>query len=514
MADAGMDDAFDAFDAGQSSSHMLADATAIIRLARMDTLEYARQRKAEAKALGISVAALDKEVQAHRRSMHVQTVAAAGKPWLAHCQFTQQGEVRGNLVNAFLPMRDDPRVSHLVRYDEMERLTILMQPIPGVQIDGNTNFEPRPIRDADFTAIQEWLQREGLETVGGTTTRQAVEARAREMSFHPVIEWLDTLEWDGQLRLSTWLTKYLGVALTPYTQAIGTYFLTSMIARVRRPGCKCDYALVLEGPQGARKSTACAILGGNYFSDSLPDIRGGKDVSQHLNGKWLIEVAEMSALDKAEAAALKAFITRRVERYRPSYGHAEVKEDRQCVFVGTTNKTAYLRDETGGRRFWPVTVGAIDTDALARDRAQLFAEADAWFQDGNAWWPDSTFEATYIAPEQSARYEQDAWEDKICTWLDTLHDFSTTIVWNEKAMKEPRCTVLMVACLALHMAPQDVGTSDQRRIGAALERLGWVQGPRKNDGRFYEPGPKAIDRAEVRKAERQAAAKKVTHDAQ
>ena len=184
----------------------------------------------------------------------------------------------------------------------------------------------------------------------------------------------------------------------------------------------------------------------------------------------------MSALGKSEAAALKAFITRSTERYRPSYGRKEVIQPRQCTFVGTTNKEAYLRDETGGRRFWPVKVGvtrSLDTDALQRDRDQLFAEAVQAYRRREQWWPDQKFELEHIAPQQEARYEADAWEDAIRTFL----------------VDKASVTLLQVAKEALFIETPKLGTAEQRRIANILERMGWTRGARTKTGiPFVRPG--------------------------
>lgn len=404
--------------------------------------------------------------------------AAGNDLWKQGWMLNDEGNPVSNLANALHALRQAPVMAGVLANDDMLRADMLTRPVPRAIIPAGA-AGVRPIVDTDVTALQEWLQREGLRSLAKDTTHQAVARVASERTYHPVRDYLNGLRWDGRPRLAGWLTYYLGAEQDgqEYLQEIGRLFLIAMVARVFKPGCKQDYMLVLDGDQGALKSTACAILAGEWFSDALPDVRsGGKDVAQHLNGKWLIEVAEMSALDKAEAAALKAFITRVTERYRPSFGRKEVIEHRQCVFIGTTNKPAYLRDETGGRRFWPVKVGSrIDVDALAADRDQLFAEAVHLFRQGARWWPDRDFEAQHIKPQQDARYEADAWEDAVMHYLKG----------------KAKVTVLEVAVHGLGFDKPKLGTADQRRIAAALERVGWVRGERTMAGRWYVPGQKA-----------------------
>jgi predicted P-loop ATPase len=382
--------------------------------------------------------------------------------WLANCI---KGEGKNPkplpiLANVLIALRNDPAVRDALAYDAMACAAMLMHEI-GHPLNGNL-LEPRPLMDQDFTDFQEWMQGAGLKRIAHEVVRHAVEAHARRNTYHPILNYLESLRWDGAPRLNVWLTTKLGADLNPYTQAVGQMFLISMVARIFEPGCKADHMLVLEGPQGELKSSACAELAGGWFSDHLPDITH-KDALQHLRGKWLIEIAEMHAFNKAETSLLKSFISRRIERYRPSHGRLEVHEPRQCVFIGTTNKDTYLRHETGGRRFWPVKTGRIDLDGLAWDRDQLFAEAVTLYRAGVQWWPDKAFEREHIQPEQEARYEGDAWEEPIREFLQTVT--STTIS--------------QVAKSALDFKTDRLGTADQRRIAAVLTTIGWMHGKRE-----------------------------------
>ncbi|KFE34903.1 hypothetical protein DW2_10069 [Thioclava atlantica] len=329
-----------------------------------------------------------------------------------------------------------------------------------------------PLNDAALALARTGLERRGLRTVGKELVADAALTVARHLQYHPIRDQLRSLHHDGRERLDSWLVRYTGAADTPYTRAVGRKFLLQMVARVMEPGCKADHTLVLSGPQGIGKSTACRILAGaEYFSDTLPSIAGDKtDAIRHLQGKWLVELAELAPSRKSEAEDLKAFLSGAVDRVRLPYARFDESFPRQCVFVGTTNEDQFLRDATGGRRFWPVTVHQIDLEALASARDQLFAEAFAAYEAGEAWCLDRDFEAEHARPVQEAAREADSWADDVAEWLDKpADDFDAA----GEVKTEVRISEVLSGALGLNSGQQT--RANQKRVADILRTLGWAK---------------------------------------
>lgn len=307
-------------------------------------------------------------------------------------------------------------------------------------------------------------------TVGREACIEGIEYAARQCCYNPLQDYLRSLIWDGVPRLGSWLSTYLGADRTPYTEAIGRWWLVSAMARAFEPGCQVDHMLVLEGPQGAGKSSAARILAGKWYLGKLPNVREYERAAFAIAGVWMAEIAELEALRGAASSQVKEFISQTVDRYRPPYGRFAVAQLRTCVFIGTTNDAQYLRDTTGARRFWPVRVGTIDRDALTRDRDRLLAEARVAYEDKCSWHPDPTM-AVDLAEEQEARHEADEWEVKIAAWLSEPRGIQ--IGQGEGAHGEPRDGVTTGDVLkgALNVDPKDWTRDAQTRVGTALRRL-------------------------------------------
>lgn len=390
---------------------------------------------------------------------------AGADDWRADLQQDRTG-YRKNLANVALILARDPSWAGCLAFDEFAgRVTLLKCPPSHAGLRGE--HWPRAWRDADDVRVALWLQRQWKIEAGPELVAHAVVAVAFENRAHPVREYLEGLAWDGTPRLARWLTTYLGVRETDYSRAVGAFMLRAAVARVLTPGCKVDTMLVLQGEQGAYKSTAIKVLcGAPWFTDDLSDF-GSKDAAMQLRGVWFVEVPELGGMVRAEVERVKAFFSRAVERYRTAYGRHVEDQPRQCVFFGTTNADTYLKDETGNRRFWPVlcgAVGAIDLEAIARDRDQLWAEAVADIKAGERWYLDKIKDAKALKQSQLAQEavrERDAWESCILAYLDKYTPVFVT------------SAELLGSAIGLEQARW--GVADQRRVGAIMRGLRWLR---------------------------------------
>ena len=375
-------------------------------------------------------------------------------PWRSMLQLTDDGKARANLLNACLALRAAPEWRGVFRLDTFASRVMLSAAPPW----HTGPFTPREVDDVVGLRVAAWLQDAGLQ-VSLAVAQGAIAETADRNQYHPVRDYLDGLAWDGVPRIDTWLIDYFGAEDTPLHRAVAAKFLLSMVARVRRPGCKVDTVLILEGAQGRMKSSAFAALAGAWFIDHMPDLHD-KAALEQLQGKWLVEFAELDKLHKAEAARVKAFISTATDRFRPAYGHYARDFPRQCVFVGTVNPGAvgYLQDETGNRRFWPVACPRrADVMALRAARDQVWAEASARHAAGESWWIDTLDMDDMQAEAAAERMADDVWTDRIADYL----------------ADKPSVATADVLAHALAKPTERWTHGDMIRVGRVMTALGW-----------------------------------------
>lgn len=353
---------------------------------------------------------------------HKQTVAAATTN--IPLKLNEYGRPRPILWNAGAILRQDPAWAGAFRFNLLTRKTEL-HAVPQGFLDDTTL--PRPIEDSDLTLINLWLQERYDLFCSTGIVAEAIDGLASQAPYHPVREYLHGLTWDRKPRLDTWLIDRYGADDTPYTRAVGSKFCIAAVARAADPGCKVDNALILQGPQGFKKSSGLlSLFGKRFYGENVPRDLGNKDTKTYIQEWWAAELAELSQLKRSEVEDAKAFITAQADTFRAAYGRKDRKYPRQCVFTGTANQDVLFRDETGNRRFWPIRVHTPgDIAGIERDRDQLWAEAFARYQAGEKWYLEGDLEKAAQA-EQEARVEQDPWMSDITEFIDTTTLRTTT----------------------------------------------------------------------------------------
>nr|DAD69036.1 MAG TPA: virulence associated protein E [Siphoviridae sp. ctFiA6] len=300
--------------------------------------------------------------------------------WMSGLKINSNGAVEKTIGNISLILDNDPLLKDKIALDEFACRGVALGALPW-----NSEEEKRQWNDTDDAGLR-WY----LESVYGITGKDkiydATALCAHKHAFNSVKDYLTGLSWDGVQRLENLFIDYFGAENSLYIKAVAKKSFVAAVTRVMQPGTKFDNMVIISGAQGIGKSTFFATLGGDWFSDSLMTFEG-KEAAELIQGRWIVEVGELSGMSKSETNTVKQFLSKTDDIYREAYGRRTAQFPRKCVFFGTTNDSEYLRDPTGGRRFWPVdaepsrVTKSVFND-LPKERDQIWAEAYFYWQLG------------------------------------------------------------------------------------------------------------------------------------
>lgn len=319
--------------------------------------------------------------------------------WLKLLELNKKGDYQTTIDNFAVILRNDPKLKGKFSLNEF---------------DHRLYNRGQEIKDSDEADIRHYFEKE-YQMYHTAKCSDAFNLVCQDNSFHPVKDYLSSLVWDGIPRLDTLFIDQLGVPDTEYTRAATRKSLVAAVARVYEPGIKFDYMVVTIGAQGKGKSSLLHDLGKQWFSDTLDSVTG-KEAYIQIQGAWIIEMAELSSIKKAEVEAVKNFISKREDRFRVPFAKHNASFKRQGVFFGSTNEFIFLIDKTGNRRFWPLIVtkkyipGSIDPDPI-------WAEAVMRYKEGETLYLTEELEAM-AAEQQMVHTEVDERAGLIESFLD------------------------------------------------------------------------------------------------
>ena len=388
------------------------------------------------------------------------------------------GKMVCNVYNAEIMTRNLASTSLWLVFDEFLSRKLVQWP--------DEPAPPHAWQDVDTVKLQVELQRRGLQTLSTEAARNAAERIAHEHPVNCVADWLTSLTWDGERRLTMFLPRAFRTPTDRYYLRSGRNWILSMVRRAYEPKCQVDTATVLEGPQGSLKSSALRALGQPWYYELVAD-PDSKDFEQQLRGVWLGEFPELQSLQRGSIERLKQFITNREDRYRPSFGREEVAYPRRSVLVGTTNRTDWARDETGNRRFIPVECSYVDIAWITANRDQIFAEAVCQYRAGRTHWH---WPKMVTLEKQAERAPTDPWSDAIeANWRDAAQ----RDVYGREFVTTP-----MILTQVLGVSVKDHTGTHANRAAAALRGLGfeYLAQRRINGVRcrpWYPPAESATD---------------------
>ncbi|MDD2960408.1 MAG: virulence-associated E family protein [Lachnospiraceae bacterium] len=418
--------------------------------------------------------------------------------WSSSLSVDGNGNYQKTVNNIILVLQNDPMLRGRVVTDEFSSRGIAIGPFPWDPESGKRQWTDND--DSGFF----WYIESYYKMAQKDRLNMALSIVGEQNKVNVVRQYLQSLRWDGIKRVDTLLIQYLGAEDNEYTRAVIRKFLCAAVARAVEGGTKFDYMPILTGPQGIGKSTFLNILGKEWFSDSLTSFEG-KEAAELIQGTWINEVGELTAMTRQETSAVKQFLSKREDIYRAAYGRRTDRYPRRCVFCGTSNDTEFLKDSTGNRRFWPVDVGVHTAEKsvwreLPEEADQIWAEAYLYWSLGEPLYLPKEIEAL-ASDQQEAHMELSGKESVIVDFIerkipsnwDQIELNQRRMYWNGNQklpegvdlVEREKVCALEIWCECFGANKKDMHRADTSEINGILARQkGWK---RNKDKRRYGP---------------------------